>query len=66
MVGGNGNSRWSDALLDRMRKLGDPVADVPVAAMLERGGVDAVTAGFKLERDGELAPFDIPDHLARN
>ena len=44
MAGANGNSRWTDALLDRMRQLGDPVADGPVAAVLERGGVDAVNA----------------------
>ena len=44
MAGANGSSRWTDALLDRMRELGDPVADRPVAAVLERGGVDAVNA----------------------
>jgi len=44
MAGANGSSRWTDALLDRMRELGDPVADMPVAAVLERGGVDAVSA----------------------
>jgi hypothetical protein len=92
MAGANGGPRWNDALLDRMRELGDPVADKPVAAVLERGGVEAVNAmmrtlvrvdqpvpgalpdeirdylvaGFKLERGGERAPFDIPDRLARN
>jgi hypothetical protein len=44
MAGANGGSRWTDALLDRMRQLGDPLADGPVAAVLERGGVDAVNA----------------------
>ena len=40
MAGANGGSRWTDALLDPMRELGDPLADGPVAAVLERGGVD--------------------------
>ena len=44
MAGADESSRWTDALLDRMRELGDPVADIPVAAVLERGGVDAVRA----------------------
>jgi hypothetical protein len=42
VAGANGGSRWTDALLDRMRQLGDPLADGPVAAVLERGGVNAV------------------------
>jgi hypothetical protein len=29
-------------------------------------GRDLLDAGFKLERGGERAPFDIPDRLARN
>jgi hypothetical protein len=37
MAGANGSPRWTDALLDRMRELGDPLADGPVAALLERG-----------------------------
>jgi hypothetical protein len=28
-------------------------------------GRDLLDAGLKLERGGERAPFDIPDHLAR-
>ena len=40
MAGANGSARWTDALLDRMRELGGPVADAPVAAVLERGRVD--------------------------
>ena len=39
MAGADESSRWTDALLDRMRELGDPVADIPVAAVLERDGV---------------------------
>ena len=29
-------------------------------------GRDLLNALFTLERGGERAPFDIPDHLARN
>jgi hypothetical protein len=29
-------------------------------------GRDLLDTGLRLERGGERAPFDIPDHLARN
>jgi hypothetical protein len=29
-------------------------------------GRDLLDAGLKLERGGDRAPFDIPDHLGRN
>jgi hypothetical protein len=58
------SSRWTDALLDRMRELGDPVADTPVAAVLERGGVDAVNAMMQtLVRVDQPVPAQLPDEL---
>jgi hypothetical protein len=64
MAGASGSSRWTDALLDRMRELGDPVADAPVAAVLERGGVDAVNAIMQtLVRVDQPAPEELPDEL---
>ena len=64
MVGASGSSRWTDALLDRMRKLGDPVADGPVAAVLERGGVDAVSAIMRtLVRVDQPVPEELPDEI---
>lgn len=68
MVGGNGSSRWTDTLLDSMRKLGDPVADAPVAAVLERGGVDAVNAMMQTlvrvdQPVPEALPAEIQDYL---
>jgi ER-bound oxygenase mpaB/B'/Rubber oxygenase, catalytic domain len=64
MSGANGNSRWTDELLDRMRELGDPVADGPVAAVLERGGVDAVNALMQtLVRVDQLPPEQLPPEL---
>ena len=64
MVGGNGSSRWTDTLLDSMRKLGDPVADAPVAAVLERGGVDAVNAMMQtLVRVDQLVPEALPAEI---
>ncbi|HTZ14602.1 MAG TPA: oxygenase MpaB family protein [Mycobacterium sp.] len=58
------SSRWTDALLDRMRELGDPVADIPVAAVLERGGVDAVNAIMQtLVRVDQPVPAQLPDEL---
>jgi hypothetical protein len=64
MAGANGSSRWTDALLDRMRELGDPVADTPVAAVLECGGVDAVNAIMRtLVRVDQPVPEELPDEL---
>ena len=36
--------RWSDELLDRMRREGDPVADATVAEIFRKGEVAAVNA----------------------
>ena len=64
MAGANGTSRWTDALLDRMRELGDPVADEPVAAVLDRGGVDAVNAMMRtLVRVDQPVPEELPDEI---
>ena len=58
------SSRWSDALLDRMRQLGDPVADRPVGAVLERGGVDAVRSIMQtLVRVDQPVPEQLPDEI---
>jgi ER-bound oxygenase mpaB/B'/Rubber oxygenase, catalytic domain len=58
------SSRWTDALLDRMRELGDPVADTPVADVLERGGVDRVNAIMQtLVRVDQPVPEQLPDEL---
>jgi hypothetical protein len=64
MAGANGSSRWTDALLDHMRELGDPVADRPVAAVLERGGVDAVRAIMRtLVRVDQPVPEELPAEI---
>ena len=64
MAGADESSRWTDALLDRMRELGDPVADIPVAAVLERDGVDAVRAIMRsLIRVDQPVPEELPDEL---
>ena len=58
------SSRWTAALLDHMRELGDPVADAPVAAVLERGGVDAVNAMMHtLVRVDQPVPEQLPPEL---
>jgi ER-bound oxygenase mpaB/B'/Rubber oxygenase, catalytic domain len=69
MVSGNRSSRWTDALLDSMRELGDPPADGPVAAVLERGDVDAVSAMMRTlvrvdQPLPEQLPAEIRDYLA--
>lgn len=64
MTRANGSSRWTDALLDRMRELGDPVADRPVAAVLERGGVEEVRALMRtLVRVDQPVPEELPDEI---
>jgi ER-bound oxygenase mpaB/B'/Rubber oxygenase, catalytic domain len=64
MAGANGSARWTDALLDRMRELGDPLTDEPVAAVLERGGVDEVNALMQtLVRVDQPVPDQLPDEL---
>src|SRR3984885_14684502 len=64
MAGTVGNARWTDALLDRMREFGDPVADTPVAAVLERGGLDAVRTMMRtLVRADQPVPEELPDEL---
>jgi hypothetical protein len=64
MAGANGSPSWTDALLDRMRELGDPLADGPVAALLERGGVDAVNAMMQtLVRVDQPVPEEMPDEI---
>ena len=64
MASANGSSRWTDELLDRMRELGDPVADTPVAAVLDRSGVDAVSAIMRtLVRNDQPVPEALPDEI---
>jgi hypothetical protein len=64
MAGVDGSTRWTDALLDRMRTLGDPVADGPVAAVLDRGGVDAVNAVMRtLVRLDQAVPEQLPAEI---
>ena len=64
MAHASGSSSWTDALLDRMREVGDPLADTPVAAVLERGGVDAVNAIMQtLVRVDQPVPEHLPEEL---
>lgn len=56
--------RWTDELLDGMRLIGDPVADVPVGAVLESGGVDRVNEVMRtLVRVDQPVPTVLPDEL---
>jgi hypothetical protein len=64
MAGTRGSSRWTDELLDGMRLVGDRVADEPVRAVLERGGVDNVNAIMAtLVRVDRPVPQELPDEL---
>ncbi|MGV0794760.1 oxygenase MpaB family protein [Mycolicibacterium sp. XJ1819] len=57
-------NRWTDTLLDGMRQVGDPLADGPVAAVLNRGGVDDVNAIMRtLVRLDQPVPTELPDEL---
>jgi ER-bound oxygenase mpaB/B'/Rubber oxygenase, catalytic domain len=71
MSGANGSSKWTDALLDRMRKTGDELADKPVKKVLDSGGVDAVNALLRtLVRNDQPVPEELPaeirDYLAES
>jgi hypothetical protein len=47
-----------------MREFGDPVADTPVAAVLERGGVDAVRTMMRtLVRADQPVPEELPNEI---
>ena len=64
MVGGQAESRWTDALLDRMRGIADPVADRSVAAVLDRGGVAAVNDLMQhLVRVDQPVPDQLPSEV---
>ncbi len=64
MAGADGNCRWTDALLDRMREIADPVADEPVAAILERGGAEEVSAMMRtLVRVDQPVPEQLPEEI---
>src|ERR1700756_2420128 len=71
MAGADGSSKWTDALLDRMRKTGDELADKPVKKVLDSGGVDAVNALLRtLVRNDQPVPEELPaeiqDYLAES
>ena len=59
------SSRWTDALLDRMREL-DSARYQLVSRLARPFGRDLLRALFMLERGGDRAAFAIPDHLARS
>jgi Dyp-type peroxidase family len=64
------DDRWSDALLDPMRAVGDPVADEAVAAVFARGQVEAVhhlmnTLVTNDQPPPESLPPELKDYLAQ-
>jgi hypothetical protein len=64
MTGTDASSRWTDAFLDGMREVADPVADGPVAAVLDRGGVDAVNTLMRtLVRTNQPVPSELPEEI---
>ena len=71
MAGANESSKWTDALLNRMRKTGDELADKAVGKVFERDGVEAVNAIMhKLVRNAQPVPEELPpeiqDYLANS
>ena len=64
MAGANGSSKWTDALLDRMRNTGDELADEPVRAVFRAGGVDPVNAIMRtLVRNDQPVPEELPPEI---
>ncbi|KAA0120473.1 oxygenase MpaB family protein [Mycolicibacterium sp. P9-22] len=61
---GVAGARWRDDFLDSMREIGDPVADIAVAQVLRRGGIDAVNAAMRtLVHADQQVPQELPDEL---
>jgi len=64
MAGANESSRWTDALLNRMRNTGDELADKTVQAVFDRDGVDAVNAIMHtLVRNDQPVPEALPPEI---
>ncbi|MCV7040668.1 oxygenase MpaB family protein [Mycolicibacterium moriokaense] len=58
------SSRWTDDVLDRMRGVGDEVADEPVRELLARGGLDEINALMStLIRVRQPVPAELPNEL---
>jgi hypothetical protein len=56
--------RYTDRLLDDLRRHGDPVPDGLVAALAERGKIEAVNASLRrLQRNDQPVPGELPDDL---
>lgn len=54
--------RWNDALLDGMRKCGDPAADTAVAAVMAQHSIERVNEILRsLVRNDEIAPHEMPE-----
>lgn len=63
-MAGAAEARWTDEFLDSMRDIGDPVADIAVAQVLQRGGITAVNAAMRtLVRADQQVPQELPDEL---
>lgn len=63
-MAGAAEARWTDEFLDSMRDIGDPVADIAVAQVLQRGGIDEVNAAMRtLVRADQQVPQELPDEL---
>lgn len=65
------NDRWTDALLDRMRREGDPLADATVKSVFDKGQVAAVNDLLtRLVRNDDVPagpwPVEMTDYLHRS
>ena len=64
MAGASESSRWTDALLNRMRNTGDELADKAVEAVFKRDGVDAVNEILHtLVRNDQPVPEELPPEI---
>ena len=64
MARAKGSPRLTNAKLNEMRRKGDPVADLAVKAVFDRGGVNAVNAMMqKLVRAHQPVPAELPEEV---
>jgi hypothetical protein len=55
------NSRWTDELLDKMRREGDPPADAVVQALFEQGNLESVNKLMRtLIENDDMPPAELP------
>ena len=58
--------RWTDEFLDKMRCVGDPLADEVIMAVMQENGLDTVNKIFiHLIKNDDMVPKELPDRVQK-